>query len=83
MCLAIPMQVLEISGYSARCAARGSERNVSLWLLQDDELAVGDYLMVQLDHAVRKVSAEEAQLAWALYDEILAFPAAAARPLPD
>ncbi|MEW5792433.1 MAG: HypC/HybG/HupF family hydrogenase formation chaperone [Pseudomonadota bacterium] len=74
---------LEISSYRVRCAARGSERTVSLWLLQEDDLAVGDYVMVQLDHAVRKVSTDEAQLAWVLCDEILAFLTAAARPLPD
>ena len=73
MCLAIPMQITAIDGLNAQCQARGAERQVSLWLLQDDPPAVGDFVMVSMAQAVRIVSAEEAQLSWDLYDEILAY----------
>lgn len=56
----------------ARCEARGSEREISLFLLQDDPPAVGDYVMVSVGQAVRKASAEEARLSWEMYDLILA-----------
>ena len=72
MCLAIPMQITAIEGFSARCEARGIEREISLFLMQDEAVAVGDYVMVSVGQAVRKVSAEDARLSWELYDQILA-----------
>ncbi|MBI3546979.1 MAG: HypC/HybG/HupF family hydrogenase formation chaperone [Gammaproteobacteria bacterium] len=72
MCLAIPMQVLSIDAFNARCSAKGIERNVSLFLLQDDPVAVGEFVMVHVGYAIQKISSQEAQSAWELYDEILA-----------
>ena len=34
MCLGIPMQIVEIDGFSAHCAAKGVAREVSLFLTQ-------------------------------------------------
>ncbi len=42
MCLAIPMQISHIDGYNARCTAKGVQREVELFLLQDDDMQVGD-----------------------------------------
>jgi hydrogenase expression/formation protein HypC len=36
MCLGIPMQIIAVDGYLARCSAKEIEREVSLFLLQDD-----------------------------------------------
>lgn len=72
MCLAIPMQITAIEGLSARCEARGIEREISLFMLLDEPVAVGDYVMVSVGQAVRKVSEEDARLSWELYDQILA-----------
>lgn len=72
MCLAIPMRITTIEGLSARCEARGVERDISLFMLQDETVAVGDYVMVSVGQAVRKVSEEDARLSWELYDQILA-----------
>jgi hydrogenase expression/formation protein HypC len=71
MCLAIPMQIVEIDGYVARCHAKGIERDVSLFMLQDETVAPDDYVMVHVGYAIQKVSEEEAQSAWQLYDEVL------------
>ncbi len=71
MCLAIPMQIVEIDGYMARCHAKGIERDVSLFMLQDETLAADDYVMVHVGYAIQKVSEQEAQSAWQLYDEVL------------
>ncbi len=70
MCLAIPMQIAEINGYNARCEARGIEREVSLFLLQGEEVEPGDYVMVHVGYAIQRMSEEEAQSAWELYDEM-------------
>jgi hydrogenase expression/formation protein HypC len=74
MCLAIPMQVIEVhtSGLSVRCEARGIEREAGLLMMPGEEIAVGDYVMISLGQVMQKVSAEEAQIAWAHYDEIFA-----------
>jgi hydrogenase expression/formation protein HypC len=76
MCLAIPMQVKGIEGLTARCEARGVERTVSLFLLQDDDVVPGDMVLIHAGCAIQKVPAEEARLAWALFDEMLAADAA-------
>jgi hydrogenase expression/formation protein HypC len=72
MCLAIPMQIVEINGYIARCHAKGIERDISLFMLQDETLRPDDYVMVHVGYAIQKVTEEEARSAWQLYDEVLA-----------
>jgi hydrogenase expression/formation protein HypC len=70
MCLGIPMQVVEIDGYNARCEARGVERTVSLFLMQDQVVDVGDHVMVHVGYAIQKMTEQEARSAWELYDEM-------------
>jgi hydrogenase expression/formation protein HypC len=41
-------------------------------MLGPDEVAVGDYVVVHLGHAIERIDAERAAEAWAVYDEILA-----------
>lgn len=79
MCLAIPMQVLEVNGLNARCEAKGIERTVSLFLLQHETVRPGDMLMIHVGYAIQKISLEEARSAWELYDEMLAAADAPAR----
>jgi hydrogenase expression/formation protein HypC len=72
MCLGIPMQIIEINGYSARCEARGTMREAGLFLLQDEPLAAGDYVIVHLGHAIQKITEQQAHSTWELLDEMLA-----------
>ncbi len=72
MCLGIPMQIIEIDGYNARCEAKGVERTISLFMLQDDAVAPGDYVMVHVGYAIQKISEQDARSSWELFDEILA-----------
>lgn len=72
MCLAIPMQVVEIDGYNARCSAKGVFRDVSLFMLQDEPVAIGDYVMVHVGYAIQLMTEQEARSAWELFDEMLA-----------
>jgi hydrogenase expression/formation protein HypC len=76
MCLGIPMQVVAIDGYLARCSAKGVERDVSLFLLQDDRPAIGEFVMVHVGYAIQRMTPQEARSAWELYDEVLAAEAA-------
>jgi len=74
MCLGIPMQILAIDGYTARCTAKGVQRDVSLFMLADTELAVDDYVVVHVGYAIQKITPQEAQSAWELYDLMLETP---------
>ena len=71
MCLGIPMQIVEIDGYNARCTAKGVEREVSLFLLQDEPLAAGDFVIVHVGYAIQKMTPQEARSTWELFDEVL------------
>ncbi len=74
MCLGIPMQVREIDGFIAQCEAKGVSRAVNLFLLQGQDIQVGDFVVVHVGYAIQTLSAAEAQTAWELYDEMLAAP---------
>ncbi len=60
MCLAIPSQVIALNGEMATVECFGEQRDVSLMLLGDSNVALGDYLLVQaggfafqrIEHAV-------------------------------
>jgi hydrogenase expression/formation protein HypC len=72
MCLGIPMQIKAIDGFTAHCEAKGIERDVSLFMMQDEQLDVDDFIVVHVGYAIQKISLQEAQTAWELYDEMLA-----------
>jgi hydrogenase expression/formation protein HypC len=71
MCLGIPMRVVEVDGFNARCEAKGVQRDVSLFLLQHEPVATGDFVMVHVGYAIQKMTEQEALSAWELYDEVL------------
>jgi hydrogenase expression/formation protein HypC len=66
------MQIKSIEGFTARCEAKGVERDVSLFMMQDDKLEVDDFIVVHVGYAIQKITPQEAQTAWELYDEMLA-----------
>jgi hydrogenase expression/formation protein HypC len=72
MCLSVPMQITTIDGFNATCEARGVQRTISLFMIEDDEVAVGDFVMVHVGYALRKITPDEARSTWELIDEILA-----------
>ena len=73
MCLGIPMQIVTIDGYNARCTAKGVMREVSLFMLQDEPIVVDDFVMVHVGYALQKMSEQEARSTWELLDEMLAY----------
>jgi hydrogenase expression/formation protein HypC len=72
MCLAVPMQIKTIADFQCLCEARGVEREVSLFLLQGEDVAPGDFVLVHVGYAIQKVTETEAAESWELFDEILA-----------
>jgi hydrogenase expression/formation protein HypC len=66
------MQIKDIDGFVARCEAKGVERDVNLFMLQHEALAPDDFVVVHIGYAIQKITAEEAQSAWEIYDQMLA-----------
>jgi hydrogenase expression/formation protein HypC len=66
------MQIREINGFVANCEAKGVFRDVSLFMLQDEPLEVSDFVVVHVGYAIQKITPQEAQTAWELYDQMLA-----------
>ena len=72
MCLGIPMQIRAIDGFTARCEAKGVERDVNLFMLQHEALELGDFVVVHVGYAIEKISPQDARSAWEIYDQMLA-----------
>jgi len=66
------MEVLAIDGLMARCGAKSVERDVSLFLLQDQTVAPGDFVLVHVGYAIQTIEAQEARSVWELLDEMMA-----------
>jgi hydrogenase expression/formation protein HypC len=66
------MQVKSIDGFQCVCEARGIEREVSLFMLQEEDIVDGDHVLVHVGYAIQKVSEDEAASTWELFDDILA-----------
>jgi hydrogenase expression/formation protein HypC len=71
MCLAIPMKITAIDGFNARCEAKGVERDVSLFMMQNDTVEIGDFVMVHVGYAIEKMTPQDARSAWELFDQVL------------
>ena len=71
MCLGIPMEVVAVDGLQARGSAQGVEREISLFLLKDEQVAAGDFVLVHVGYAIQKITPQDARSTWELYDELL------------
>lgn len=77
------MEVIAVDGHMARCVAQGVEREVSLFLMQDEPATVGDFVMVHVGYAIQKMTPQEARSTWELFDQVLAAEQAEIDGLPD
>jgi hydrogenase expression/formation protein HypC len=66
------MQVKTIEKFQCVCEARGIEREVSLFMMQGEDVVPGDFVLVHVGYAIQKISADDAAESWQLFDEILA-----------
>ncbi|WPC66831.1 HypC/HybG/HupF family hydrogenase formation chaperone [Rhodoferax ferrireducens] len=72
MCLAAPSRVIEVRDGTAVTECFGLRREVSLLLL-DEEIAVGDYLLIQAGgFAFERIDSARAQKSLALMQELMA-----------
>jgi hydrogenase expression/formation protein HypC len=66
------MQIKQLNSYSVLCEARGIEREASLLLVMDQDLQVGDYVMISVGNVISRIDEQQALKAWELYDEMFA-----------
>ena len=66
------MQIKKIDNFTALCEAKGIEREVSLFMLQHENIKLGDFIVVHVGNAIQKISEADAITTWELYDEMLA-----------
>ncbi|MBK9571749.1 MAG: HypC/HybG/HupF family hydrogenase formation chaperone [Rhodoferax sp.] len=72
MCLAAPSRVIEVRDGTALTECFGQTREVSLLLLEDQDVAVGDYLLIQAGgFAFERVETQRAEEALALMQQLM------------
>ncbi len=71
MCVGVPMQIIDINYPSGIAEAKGVKRDVGLQLLPENEIKVGDYVIVHVGFAIEKVDKHQADEIWSTLDEIL------------
>ena len=65
------MRVDAIEGFMARCSVRGVSRDVSLFMLEEGSVAIGDQVLVHVGYAIQVIDADEAEATWQAFDEVL------------
>ena len=73
MCLGIPGQVVEMvdaEQHLAKVDVNGVRRNISVRLLADDNLQVGDWVLVHVGFAMAKIDETEALLTLAAIQKL-------------
>ena len=68
MCLGIPMQIQEIDGNMAEAALSGTSRRVYLDIL-DEEVQVGDFVIVHAGFAIHKIDEKDAKETLDLFEK--------------
>ena len=62
MCLAVPAEVMEIESQMALCRLGEGQTSIKAsLLLMDEEVAIGDYLLIHAGFALRRLDVEEAR----------------------
>ena len=73
MCLSIPSKVVELdsTANTATVDTMGVKRDVGLDLMQENEVQIGDYVLLHVGFVMNKISEKEALLSLETYNQIL------------
>jgi len=73
MCLSIPSKVIKISEDKTMCRVDtlGVQRDANLMMMEDDDVKVGDYVLLHIGFVMNKIDEEEALKSIETYREIL------------
>ena len=74
MCLSIPSKVVKISEDQTMCTVdtMGVRRDANLMMMTDDEVKLGDYVLLHIGFVMNKIDEEEALISIEGYREMLA-----------
>jgi hydrogenase expression/formation protein HypC len=70
MCLAVPSKIIRIDDSRATIDVYGAQRDISLMLLED-QVNIGDYVLVHAGFAIQKLQEDIAKETLALFDQYL------------
>ncbi len=73
MCLSIPSKVVKISEDKTMCTVdtMGVQRDANLMMMEDDDVTVGDYVLLHIGFVMNKIDEDEALASIDTYKEIL------------
>lgn len=73
MCLSIPSKVVKISEDQTMCTVdtMGVQRNANLMMMTDDEVKLGDYVLLHIGFVMNKIDEKEALSSIETYRELL------------
>jgi hydrogenase expression/formation protein HypC len=73
MCLSIPSKVVKISEDKTMCTVdtMGVQRDANLMMMEDDDVKIGDYVLLHIGFVMNKIDEEEALASLDTYKEIL------------
>ena len=74
MCLSIPSKVIKIDKETniATVDTMGVQRDASMDLMADNDVEVGDFVLLHIGFVMNKIDEEHAQESLAMYKEIIA-----------
>ena len=70
MCLGIPGRVIQVEPLTALVDIWGVKKRVRLEIV-DDVVRPGDYVLIHVGFAIRRIPPQEAQETLALYDQLI------------
>ena len=70
MCLGIPSKIIRIEDSRATIDVYGAQRDISIMLLEN-EVKVGDYVLVHAGFAIQKLQEDDAKETLKLFDQLL------------
>jgi len=73
MCLSIPSKVVKISDDKTMCTVdtMGVQRDANLMMMEDDDIVIGNYVLLHIGFVMNKIDDEEALASIDTYREIL------------
>ena len=73
MCLSIPSKVVKVSDDKTMCTVdtMGVQRDANLMMMEEDDVNVGDYVLLHIGFVMNKIDEQEALASIDTYKEIL------------
>lgn len=73
MCLSIPSKVVRVSEDQTMCTVdtMGVQRDANLMMMTDDEVKLGDYVLLHIGFVMNKIDEDEALASIETYRELL------------